>query len=296
MKKMTILPGFWLKVIAMVTMTFDHIGFFFMAYPHQNVTLYILGHIFRVIGRIALPLFVFLAVEGALNTKSIGKYISKLTLILVPILIFQIIAHFGFSQPFYQGNIFIDLVLGVIMIWALKNKKIGVKFIAIIPLIFGILSLLCFNYEAAHLGEFIWWFPYFLRTQYDVFSIALFLTFYLSYKIVPLIYKERGLNPELHSENYYYRLSLNLFSGAALIIVTLLYYAYGNYIIPMLGHDFIAHWDLAAQNAAMIAFIPIFLYNGRRGYNKKWFTIFSYLYYPMHLITIFVIFSIIMLL
>jgi uncharacterized membrane protein len=64
----------------------------------------------------------------------------------------------------------------------------------------------------------------------------------------------------------------------------------------MLGHDFIAHWDLAAQNAAMIAFIPIFLYNGRRGYNKKWFTIFSYLYYPMHLITIFVIFSIIMLL
>lgn len=296
MKKTAVLPGFWIKIIAMVTMTFDHVGVFLMSMGHEGEAIFITGYIFRIIGRLALPLFVFLSVEGALHTKSITKYLLKLTIIMVPILIFQIVAHFGFSSPFYQGNIFIDLILGVILVWALESKKMIRKLISIIPIVLGLLSLLCFTYEFANKGDYIWWYPYFLRTQYDIFSILLFLVFYLSYKIVPFMYKERGLNPELHKDNTYYRVSLNVVSVVGLIIVSLIYYACGSFIIPQLGNGFVAHWDIAAQNAAILAFVPIILYNGKRGYNEKWFNIFSYLYYPAHLITIYAIFSIIMML
>ena len=49
-------------------MTLDHIGLYF--FPNQIL--------FRIIGRIAMPIFVFTLAEGFIHTKSRQKYFMRL--------------------------------------------------------------------------------------------------------------------------------------------------------------------------------------------------------------------------
>ena len=54
---------FTLKIIAMITMIIDHVGFLFFQDNHQT---YI---ILRSIGRISFPIFCFVLVEGFFHTS-----------------------------------------------------------------------------------------------------------------------------------------------------------------------------------------------------------------------------------
>ena len=78
MKKVAFLSSFWIKIFAIVFMTLDHLGMYFvMQYP-MNQTMIDLSNIFRIFGRLSLPLFIFLIAEGVRHTRSIGKYLLKL--------------------------------------------------------------------------------------------------------------------------------------------------------------------------------------------------------------------------
>ena len=67
MRKITCLSSFILKIVALVTMTFDHVGLMLeMLYPTKLDILEMAG-VFRIIGRLALPLFVFMIVEGVIH-------------------------------------------------------------------------------------------------------------------------------------------------------------------------------------------------------------------------------------
>ncbi len=55
-----LLSSFWLKIIAILTMTVDHVGVMFDITPC------------RYIGRLALPLFCFMAAEGV-KIRHYGK-------------------------------------------------------------------------------------------------------------------------------------------------------------------------------------------------------------------------------
>ncbi len=62
-----------LKVIAIICMIIDHVGYFYL--NKIPLELYLL---FRGIGRIAMPLFVFLLVEGYFHTKNLKKYFFRI--------------------------------------------------------------------------------------------------------------------------------------------------------------------------------------------------------------------------
>ena len=76
MSKIQILSGSWLKVIAMVTMLFDHMAVF-LPYFHEYPTLYFA---MRTIGRTAFIIFAFLLAEGFIHTHNRRKYGRNLTI------------------------------------------------------------------------------------------------------------------------------------------------------------------------------------------------------------------------
>lgn len=62
------ISGFTLKWIAMVSMVIDHTGAILFPQYLQ----------FRMVGRLAFPIYCFLLVEGAVHTKDIRKYEKRL--------------------------------------------------------------------------------------------------------------------------------------------------------------------------------------------------------------------------
>lgn len=118
-----------IKILAISTMTIDHIGF--LIYPEILLL--------RIIGRLAFPLFAYLVALGLTSTKKPRKYI--LTLLIFGI-ISQIPYFIAFNiQPLERLNIFFSLFLGALTIYYFKKRS----FLAFAPVI---LSLL-FNTEGS---------------------------------------------------------------------------------------------------------------------------------------------------
>ena len=111
------LDNFTLKIIAIITMTLDHIGYIFIP---QGTTMYM---VFRGIGRIAFPIFCFLIVEGFHHTKSPINYLIRL-------LIFALISEVPFDIAFFHSNfdikhqnVFLTLAIGLSCLFCLEEMK-----------------------------------------------------------------------------------------------------------------------------------------------------------------------------
>lgn len=101
-----------LKTIALISMIIDHYGAIF-----QNDI-----DIFRIIGRLAFPVYCFLLVEGYSHSKDVKKYANRL-------FIFAIVSELPFDLAFYNKlefthqNIFFTLLIGLVAIYLLDNKE-----------------------------------------------------------------------------------------------------------------------------------------------------------------------------
>ena len=62
-----------LKTIAIIVMVIDHIGFYFSPFLNETVTV-----ICRSIGRIGIPIFTYLIVQGFFHTKDFKKYVLRI--------------------------------------------------------------------------------------------------------------------------------------------------------------------------------------------------------------------------
>ena len=108
------LSNFDLKLIAIITMTIDHIGIVFGT-PFYNFL--------RAVGRLSFPIFAFLLTEGYVHTKSFSKYFLRL---LVLALFSEVIYDYVFFGSFiYIGanNIFFTLALGLLTLFLLDKSK-----------------------------------------------------------------------------------------------------------------------------------------------------------------------------
>ena len=120
------LSGTALKLAACITMLIDHIGAscieatYGVAYrtPPQIVQLDL---VLRLIGRLAFPIFCFLAVEGFLHTHDVKKYVRRL-------LLFGLLSEVPFDLAFFRTpfapqhqNVYWTLALGVLAMAGLKH-------------------------------------------------------------------------------------------------------------------------------------------------------------------------------
>ena len=294
-KTFAVLSSFWLKIVAIVTMTIDHIGWMLASNVGAN---YWLTIVCRYIGRISLPLFCLMLVEGVLHTKKMGNYLLRLGIMATAItgaLIFvEYVPLFKGVSLRNQGNIFIDLLVGALCIWALMNKRWYIKTLAVFPIAFAIAAFYVRGYELAGYG-LIHWFPFFLRPQYDWLSLMMIILFYVAHLLAGLFLENQsqktGIPVESLKGTIFERHAINIISVGLLIFAVLAYFLV-SYIIPP---EFV-YWDRIIQNAAIIAGAFVLLYSGKRGYNAKWFQYGCYLYYPLHLLLIFGIGMLIMIL
>ena len=272
-----LLSSFWLKIIAILTMTVDHVGVMFDITPC------------RYIGRLALPLFCFMAAEGVLHTKNFKKYAlrlgimaSAISLIIVATETIPFLAELNLGLR-YEGVIFLDLLLGVLAVYCLMNKRLYIKLLAILPLAYGIASFIATTFDDCGCYGEVLWFPYFLRTQYGWFGIALIIGFYLAHLLVRLFFKFQsntsGIDADTYKGTRTEQFAVNIVSALILAVLTLLYFLVNNIIEQYIYVRIIYH----VQLISIISGAFILLYSGARGYNKKWFQYGSYLYYPLHL-------------
>lgn len=157
---------FILKMIACITMLIDHIGHCFIPPQGDTEILYLAC---RSIGRIAFPIFCFLIVEGFLHTRSLKKYIIRLSVFAV---ISEFAYDFGFNfmsanRWYLQQNVFLTLLVGLIVI-ATVNYLF--RTYAHNPVIYNTAATITIV-----LGSLL---VYLLRTDYSYKGIIYILIFY----------------------------------------------------------------------------------------------------------------------
>ena len=136
-KSWQLFNGTALKLLAMLSMVFDHVGDNF--FPDQKWM--------RILGRIAMPLFAFATVEAYLHTRDRKKYLLRLLLMgLVSEIPFDLVL-FGKAPEFTHQNImftFAYAILGLLCYDRIAgDRKISIPGLLVL-LLFMISSLLLF--------------------------------------------------------------------------------------------------------------------------------------------------------
>jgi len=277
--KYKFLSSFWLKIIALVTMTIDHLGVFIaMNFPNYPKVLY---DIFRCVGRLSMPLFAFMIAEGVMYTKNIKKYLLRLGIMAIFVSITIAICSECFGQYGYDlrlyGNIFIDLFLGALAGWLILQPNKKLKWLSLLPILYciGAFSVSAFEYTNNYT---IHWFPYFIRGQYNFGCTVLIVLFCVAPKFVENYfswYEQKNNLPEgsFKGTNYMH-LAISILNIVFLLGVMVLY----KYLI-----DTYKMQGIPSQLFAIFAGLLLLLYNNKRGYSKKWFAYGCYLYYPLHI-------------
>ena len=108
----TQLSGSWLKVIAILSMTIDHIAYY---YGVSNPYVY---ELMRTVGRIAFPTFAFLLAEGYVYTRNRQRYMLS----LFTFAILSEIPWFLLNQD-NSHNVLFTLLAGVIGMYIIDTNR-----------------------------------------------------------------------------------------------------------------------------------------------------------------------------
>lgn len=237
------LTGNLLKLIALVTMTIDHIGV--QIFPGVAW--------FRIVGRLAFPIFAFMIAEGCRYTRNKAKYLG---LIAGTGIFCQLVYYF--AEKSLDQCILITFSLSICLIFAFeqarKKKKVG------------------------------WWLLF-----AAVFAAAMFFCTALDH-FIPGLSVDYGWIGMLIPFFIYLMPSfpLRLTALAVGLIAHSLYPVAMSFLGVFLASpqsfpwgDFLKAFVTKRQNYALLALIPLAFYNGKRGKAKLKYLF--YVYYPLHL-------------
>ena len=202
------------------------------------------------VGRLAFPIFAFLLVEGFFHTRSRKKYALRL-------LIGAIISEIPFNLM-VSGRIFYPIHQNVLWTFLLS---------------FGLMAWVERAEEAPLWRKFLRWVIAFLAgmlvglltmVDYYGYGIAMVLLFYLCRKN----WWQKGLwlNRLILLFGLYW-INVEMMGGLV-------------YEFSFFGRLWVIH----QQGFAVLALIPIWLYQGRKGHSSKVFQYFCYAFYPAHML------------
>lgn len=271
MRKNLRLSSFALHIIALVTMTLDHLANFLYGNGiYANMTFYLA---LRIIGRTAFVLYAFFLVHGVIHTKHFGKYLGRLSGLAFIIFISDIILS-SFSISTFEGNIFFTLLAGALAIYYFDRKLYKHVYLFIPAIYIIVIDLL----NIFDVGVAQSYFTAMYGTYGLVVIFGFYLALFLAKKVNIQVSERSGITVDTLVNSGEYQFLENIFSVGSLFIVTVIYF-----VLSLVWRES----DLlnqSIQSYALLAGIPIFLYNGKRGYTAKWWKIFSYAYYPAHLL------------
>ena len=220
-KKYQILDGTTLKLIAMISMVFDHAGDMF--FPDVMWP--------RMIGRLAMPIFSFFIAEGFSHTRDRKKYLCRLGIFaLISEIPFDLAfeGKIGFSHQNIMLSFFLAVVALMLYDWIQGGTKSEENHASIGKTVLGVIAVAAI----AALSLL-------LRADYTIFAVIAVFLFYVLRQKHPLV--RTGV-------------------GVAFLALTR---TVGYYCTTGLS------------------FIPLAMYNGKKGKGLKWL---FYGFYPGHLL------------
>lgn len=202
-------------------------------------------------GRLAFPIFAFLSVEGYFHTSNVRKYLLRLGICaLISEIPFNLMTAGTVFFPFHQ-NVLFSLLMGVAGIHLMETvRKTGKVWLSV-------LTDLCVVLSGLALG-FI--------TLADYYAAG-FLTIFTFYFF-------RG-------RKWWCIL------GQIILMCFINFKMLGGQVYPLslFGLDI----EFPQQGFAVLALIPIWLYNGKRKIKSKLFQYFCYAFYPLHMLILYLI-------
>ena len=151
---MKVLNTFALKMIAVIAMLVDHVGMMF--FPDMIA--------FRIVGRVAFPIFAYTLVEGFFYTKNKMHYLIRLGIFAFVSEIPFDLAGSGKLFDWEYQNVYFTLFLGLVMLMGITNtsQKWMQYLIAILTMIVS--RVLHTDYDA--LGIITIWIFYWFRNNH----------------------------------------------------------------------------------------------------------------------------------
>lgn len=266
------LNGHQIKIIAVILMTIDHLG----AYGFEIPIFETYNAELRLIGRIAMPLFLFMLTESIRYTRSRPKFLLRLYLAAVGCGLFVAVTNFLFADSvgmFISSNIFFTYFYVALYVTLIEQITSGLR-----------------NKEPRRVllsaaGIAATAIPHILLILLDNFSIMdygasleaafLFQDVVASFLASPIVVEYTFLFVIMGVVMYFagdkYR------KTAVLVIFSIFCYLGGKISLLQM---FPIYLPIGYPQYYMILAAPLMLlYNGQKGRGSKYF---FYLYYPLH--------------
>lgn len=241
-----------LKIVAIVIMVIDHIaGYMYQEFDQD--TYYIL----RSIGRIAMPIFAYLIVQGFFYTKNLKKYIFRIFILSTVTQIGLFIL--GFINHEYYPNYWIGV-----------NNYLGVVYSYFLSLI--LLTVIDRKIIVKKLNEKQ---NLFVRINIFILILLAYLNFKIEFDmVVPFIILEFYGIEKLFEKDNKLLLKQTEVKGKRLLYIFLI-------LISLTISTFFIGYSSGCKYAMITSVIFIALYNGESGKKNNFIKYLFYLVFPL---------------
>ena len=266
------LNAWQIKMIALVFMTIDHLGAYGFEIPFfetYNTKL-------RLIGRIAMPLFLFALTESIRHTRNRKRFLLRLYLGAVGCGLFVTVTNFLFHDSigmFINSNIFFTYFYIALYVMLIEEMIRGVREKSVKPILLGIVGIT---------ATFL---PHILLVLLDkvnimdygasVYAAFAFQDFVTSFLASPIHVEYTILFVIMGVVMYF---AEGKYKKTAVLILFSIFCYLGGKITAI--HTSFFGFVVGYPQYYMILAVPfMLLYNGEKGRGSKYF---FYAYYPLH--------------